>query len=338
MGFSKQFGMVAASLLLFCANGWADTISLPLTDDGYIHGLRPTGAYSTRADIFVTSYGPKQGLVRFDSASLAGLEINTATLNLYLSSVAAAGTISIYPITSSWSESNVTWDNQPPSEATATAVVSIATADVGSVISIDVTDVVKRWADGSLADGGFLIVTTNNIKAYFDAHEKTGGTPATLEVDTGPAPATGEAIVLDLSNSDNCIIDEPGFYILDRSWHWIYDVYGPPEAAPSACQTIYIRADVTLDMRGFSITVTGEDTGEDVVNVESGTFLARNGSLIGEYDAISVYGTNTGVILLENMHVFGAVSLKENSHVTNSFLHGGAYGVSVGSNSVVMNT
>jgi hypothetical protein len=86
------------------------------------------------------------------------------------------------------------------------------------VISIDVTDVVRRWADGSLADGGFLLVTTDAIKAYFDAKEQPGGLAATLEVDTGPPAYSGEAIVLDLSNADNCIIDEPGYYVLDRSW------------------------------------------------------------------------------------------------------------------------
>lgn len=202
MRVSKHTGLAAALLLMFCVSGWADTISLTLTDDAYIHGLRPTSVYGLQDDFFVTSYGPKQGLVRFDAASIAGLEINSATLNLYLNDIERAGTISIHAVTSSWNESTVTWDNQPPAEISATAVVSLAPADEEAVVSIDVTEVVERWADGSLADGGFLIVTPDSIKAYFDAQEKTGGTPATLEVDTGSPAYSGEAIVLDLSEPD----------------------------------------------------------------------------------------------------------------------------------------
>ena len=114
MEFRRKTGLAAASLLLFCMNGWADTISLPLTDDSFTNGVKPRSEYGLRDDISIHSYGPRQGLVRFDGASLAGLEINSATLTLYLNDIAAAGTISIHAITSSWNESTVNWENQPP--------------------------------------------------------------------------------------------------------------------------------------------------------------------------------------------------------------------------------
>jgi hypothetical protein len=70
MNILNQAGLVTMTLLLFGAHSWADTVSLPLTDDAFVLGVRPTANYGAWDDIFVTSYGPKHGLVRFDAASL----------------------------------------------------------------------------------------------------------------------------------------------------------------------------------------------------------------------------------------------------------------------------
>ncbi|MGI9224241.1 MAG: DNRLRE domain-containing protein [Woeseiaceae bacterium] len=310
MNILGQTGSAAMALFLCSVHGWADTVSLPLTDDAFTLGTRPTANYGAWDDIFVTSYGPKQGLIRFDAASIAGQEINGASFNLYLNDIANGGTISVYAITSSWSESAVNWDNQPPVEAAATAVVDLATADEGSIITIDVTDAATRWADGSLADAGFLIVTSDNIKAYFDAQEKVGGIPVTLEVDTGPPAYSGEAIVLDLSNPDGCIIDEPGYYVLDRSW--LLSPGGTGGAAPNAsCGPVHISsAGVTLDLRGFAIWV-GLEWGayEPVLWIDTaGGVTLRNGTLTGINVAIeaSVAG---GTDLLDRIRTGGGVLL-----------------------------
>jgi len=310
MKFGKQAGLVAAAGLLFCASAWAETVSLPLTDDAFVLGLRPTTNYGAWDDIFVTSYGPKQGLVRFDDASIAGLEVNSAMLNLYLNDIAADGTISIHAITSSWNESSVTWNNQPPAESTATAVVSLATADEGSVISVDVTDVVTRWAAGSLPGAGFLIVTADGIKAYFDAHEKTGGITATLEVDTGPPAYSGEAIVLDLSDPDNCVIDEPGYYVLDRIWLTTPDGNNEPNAR---CKQVHItRNGVTLDLQGFAIRQGMEGPNyEPVLWIDTdGGVTLQNGELSGHFVAIEATVTG-GTVYLDRIRTGGGVLLHD---------------------------
>ena len=311
MRFGKQTGLVAAALLLSCANTWADTISLPLTDDSFTNGVKPSSEYGLRDDISIHSYGPRQGLVRFDGASLAGLEINSATLTLYLNDIAAAGAISIHAITSSWNESTVNWENQPPAEATATAVVDLATADEGSIISIDVTGVVERWADGSLPDGGFLIVTTNNIKAYFDAKEMAGGVPATLTVDTGPAVSDGRAIVLDFTDPDNCEIYEPGHYILDRSWD-----FSPPNPQGACTEGIRAIGDTTIDLKGFTLKLVRDD--QPTYFVETcGTI--RGGTLIGgPWPALYSDGCSTTVI---DMNIDGSVVLSTGV-ILNSEIHG----------------
>ena len=100
----------------------------------------------------------------------------------------------MHAITSGWNEATVTWNNQPPAETMATAIVGLTSGDVGDAISIDVTGAVQRWADGSLADAGFLVVTSEDIRAKFDAREQAGGTPAILQVDTGPPSFTGATL------------------------------------------------------------------------------------------------------------------------------------------------
>jgi hypothetical protein len=194
---------ILAGIVLCAPAGWSGAVELPLTDDAFINGIKPDRNTGTWERIVVHNYGPKYGLVRFDAASIAGQEVSKATLTLYLNSLAVNGTLSVHAITSGWNESTVTWNNQPPAETTATAIVGLTTGDVGGVITIDVTDIVQRWADGSLADAGFLMVTRKDIRAVFDAKEKemAGGTPAVLLVSTGQ----GEPMVTRIKVLDGAI-------------------------------------------------------------------------------------------------------------------------------------
>lgn len=176
----------------------ANSVYLPLTDDAYINGNSPNADFGARGVLFVHDYGPKQSLVRFDASSVAGQNVSRATLRLYLNDIRSSGVMTVHAITSSWSESTVTWNNQPPYEIQETAIVNLSTGDEDSVIEIDVTSTVIRWANGSLSDSGFLLVTSDGIRAYFDANERTGGTPPSLEVDTGQSQLLFEQIsVLD---------------------------------------------------------------------------------------------------------------------------------------------
>jgi len=248
MGFPKLARFAAISLLLLGVTDQAETISLPLTDDAWINANSPETNRGLVENIFVHNYGPKYGLVRFDTASVAGQHVNSATLALHLSSISRDGSISIYLITTAWNEATVTWNNLPSIEASPIAEYALTTGDAGSVVAVDVTAAVQRWADGSVPDAGFMLVTSDGIKAYFDSKEMTGGVPATLEVETGVSINDGRAIVLDFTDAENCTIDEPGYYILDRSWDF---------SAPNpqgACSHITAAENVIIDLQGFTLT------------------------------------------------------------------------------------
>jgi hypothetical protein len=287
---------------------WAETVELPLTDDAFVNAIKPDLRTGTWERIVVHTYGPKHGLVRFDAASIAGQEVSEATLTLYVDSLALNGTMSVHAVTSGWSEATVTWNNQPPAETMATAIVGLTTGDVGSVITIDVTAAVQRWADGSLADAGFLMVTTEDIRAKFDAKEMAGGVAATLTVETGEPVFTGEAIVLDLSNPDTCLIDESGYYILDRSWRI------GSSSASIACSDdqIVVSANATIDLKGFEL--------EASIAVEHSAVI-RNGTLIKDTSS-AISSTQGATLRLENIATFGSVGIASGT-VVNSHIRGG---------------
>lgn len=176
-------------LILFSALTWAETISLPLWDDSWIREGQPDKNYGDYTRMRINISGGQQTLIRFDSAAISGQPISRATLRLHVASITNDGDISIYAITSPWSETNVTWNLRPVTETYAAAMVRISSFDPAfPMLSVDVTDVVQRWADGSLPDAGLLIRTSSITRAYFITKEgaEFGGSAAELEVQTGP--------------------------------------------------------------------------------------------------------------------------------------------------------
>lgn len=192
--------IIASILVLAGPIAWSETISLPLTDDTWIHAASADINYGNTGSMLVSSWGRKRPLVRFDAAALSGQPVSRATLKLYLSNVRTNGDITVHAVTSSWFESSATWNAQPPTETSAAAMVSLSRSDIGTVVSVDVTDVAKRWASGSLPDAGLLIKTALGLEAYFTTKEgAASGVPAPeLEVQTGPAESMVDRIpVLD---------------------------------------------------------------------------------------------------------------------------------------------
>ena len=117
------------ALLLLNAVGWAETTSLPLTDDAQIANdvppwLNANINYGDRPQMRVHNWGPFYSLVRFDASAISGMQIQDATLNLYLSGLKSPGNVSVHSITSGWSEATVTWNTQPSFTVDETMVVS----------------------------------------------------------------------------------------------------------------------------------------------------------------------------------------------------------------------
>ena len=106
-----------------------------------------------------------------------------------------------------------------------------------------------------------------------------------------PPPPPEAARVLNLSAP--LVIDQPGYYRLDRNWE-VENEFG-----------IYleIRANsVTLDFRGYSFINRGEGI---AVAILGNSVTLRNGNLSSEDDQATPLVVDAAVVTIENLNVFG---------------------------------
>jgi N-acetylneuraminic acid mutarotase len=141
--------------------------------------------------------------------SVAATNVAKATLKLYVSiGTSPAGSINIYPVTSSWTESTLSPSSPPTLAATAFATgITFGSAD--SFLAIDVTQLVQDWlkgpSNGGFANDGIAIeAASNSTFAVFDSKENivtsheprleivlTDAGPQGPQGPTGPTGATG---------------------------------------------------------------------------------------------------------------------------------------------------
>jgi hypothetical protein len=178
------------------------------TADSYVNELAPTTNYGSSVDLFVGRTITPQGagrcriLVRFNIDDLPeGATVTLAELNMYSDGEPGSLVVLAKRIVNIWSESLVTWNNQP--NRTTPQGVRAINATQGWY-RWDVTAVVQGWVNGTYAANGLMLeaqqesFTTLNLKKKLRA--RTGPRPpgttsaVYLEVQyTQPATATPTA-------------------------------------------------------------------------------------------------------------------------------------------------
>lgn len=301
---------VFALILIAASTVMADDVTLTLTDDTEIAddaGSQENADrnFGSRPKIFVSTWGPRYGLIRFDAAGITGAHVQQATLVLYLRSIASCGDITLHAVTTPWSEDSVTWNSQPmfePEEFRGVALCSGESepASIGPV-SIDVTELAQRWADGSLPDTGLLLRARNsNPRPRFDSKEQPGGFPARLEVTTGEQHPQPAEKIIDLSTIPY-VIDEPGWYTLDQDWTL--------DAGDSDLLSfIEVNSDkVTIDFQGHrlklgsSLPIIGIDINGSGVMIRNGV-IDMSTRICSGFPAIRGAGNDIRIL---DMLVFG---------------------------------
>jgi hypothetical protein len=174
---------------------WADTFAMivgnpvsetsmvlqPSVADAYVRQQYPSSNYGTGTFMNVVRQEAKneRSLVEFDLSTVpAGSNIRSARLELN-----AAGTSSpsqqldVHHITAPWTESGVTWSNQPTYSGTADAFIQGGT--LGGWKAWDVTSVVQAWVAGTYPNYGFLVKsnleTGTSSNGYIIATREYGG-------------------------------------------------------------------------------------------------------------------------------------------------------------------
>ena len=173
------------------------------TADTGVAAQSPTGNYGTDAFIGIqacNSSNRERGLIQFDLSSIPpGSTIDSATFRAYYFSYFADGldpvgrTYYLYPNAGPWTETGVTWSNQPGYTASQGASATMP-GGFGWVIW-NVKDIVQSWANGT-ANYGFMMIDGNetpgtiNAVALFYSKEYAGSiyAPRLTITYTAPAP------------------------------------------------------------------------------------------------------------------------------------------------------
>ena len=196
---NRLIRFLLGGLIVLPVAAWPQTV--PLTQDAYVTPLSGTN-YGTATTINVGGPAGAEALVQFDltalPAGINGSNIAKATLTIFATKVTAGGTVNVSVASGSWSEAAVNGLAGGPTPGAAVASgVSVSVPGVYS--SVDATQAVRNWLNGTATNNGFIITPGGGgINVAFDSKESTTTShPATLSVvltaigATGPTGPTG---------------------------------------------------------------------------------------------------------------------------------------------------
>ncbi|MBX7157648.1 MAG: DNRLRE domain-containing protein [Verrucomicrobiae bacterium] len=182
-------------LLLFIVNSSLFALELAVTDDVSMPASIPFNNKRGLESKLLLGGKKKFGVyLKFDNSVLpSGLmedNISKATLRVYTTKIKRRGMVKVMPISRSWSELDIALPTVYEERALSSQIVKEK-----EYVSLDVTDIVKAWISGQIANEGFAI-KGDNIDVILASKEtrKQGGHPAILEValvNSGPQGPQG---------------------------------------------------------------------------------------------------------------------------------------------------
>ena len=199
------FGLLCGLLLLPAA---VFAQSAPLVQDSYVAPGSTTN-YGAATTPNVGGASNDQALVQFDLTPLpAGTtagSIAKATLILFVTKLAAPGTVNFSVANGTWTESGVNGTNAPAVGASVASGVAINNGS--DYVAVDATAAVQAWVTTPGSNNGFMITpnTVSGVSISLDSKESTTTShPAILSITlmgiggaagatgaTGPTGATG---------------------------------------------------------------------------------------------------------------------------------------------------
>jgi hypothetical protein len=205
--FGRRFVYPIAVLAVLCAIPRARAVDALLLQDAYTDSTsnKTTTNFGTSGDlrVFKSSTVAMRTFLKFNLATLpagtAAADIKQARLRLWAnSSSTILGSITLTPVTSTWSESTLTHNSSLSLTFGLPKHADLPISSIANFVSIDVTDWVQAWLAGTLANQGFVIETSTTsatLNLYFDSKESalTSHEPQLDITLVGPAGAQGPA-------------------------------------------------------------------------------------------------------------------------------------------------
>jgi hypothetical protein len=140
--------------------------TLTATGDSWVDQGSPSTNKGTDSNLKVTSKSGNANtrtLVRFAMPSLpAGCVVQSASLNVFATSVKSGRTLQAIRVTGSWTENGVTWANQP---ATAGSAATVASGSTPGLRTWTVTNQVQAMYNASNQQGFLVRDASENSSA-----------------------------------------------------------------------------------------------------------------------------------------------------------------------------
>lgn len=173
------------------ANLKARLVVLVLSVLGCLSGayaqITPSGDAYTNAGASTTNYGANALLdvvggsqityIQFNLSSIpsayTSINVEKATLKLYVNAVTTAGNFNVDYVTSAWSEGTITAKSSPTTGSTIASAVPLTTASTNDYILVDITAALQAWLNGTQTNDGIALVGNGSLNASFDSKENT---------------------------------------------------------------------------------------------------------------------------------------------------------------------
>jgi hypothetical protein len=176
--------LCAAALVTQLSPARADTVTADATADTYTRASADTSNFGTRARWSVDGQtsGLRYGFLRFEVSVPTGETVTSATLRAYSESASSATGVDVHTTSGGWTETGLTWDNQP---APGSWLSNAGGFPRAAWVEWDVTA-------GVPADGGEVnleLTTSEQQWLGFDSRESSSGRAPQLVVTTASTPS-----------------------------------------------------------------------------------------------------------------------------------------------------
>jgi hypothetical protein len=166
---TKVLKLAVAVLLGLVATQAAHATDAVLTGDASVNSARTTTNYGSLSNLYVGN--GYTSLLQFDLSVLpsgtTAAQVSKATLRLYVNRVNTAGSVTVSPVSSAWTESAVTYATAP---TVGSSFATFTDNNPGTFVSVDVTTLVQGWVTTPASNFG-LALTAAAANVLFDAKE-----------------------------------------------------------------------------------------------------------------------------------------------------------------------
>ncbi|MGB9104952.1 MAG: DNRLRE domain-containing protein [Terriglobales bacterium] len=211
---SRSFSAVILLLGVLALIPTVALAQVPVTDDTFVTQTSVGNNYGNQETLALQAGPlPSYTYMRFNLSQVpAGSSVTKATLRLFVTAVTTPGAFDVHLANGPWSESTLTWNNQPlsgpgstvvggscaspiPTAADPTHPLCITTGQVNGYVIIDITSQVQAWITDPTSNYGIVLVPTSgySTSVAFDSKESstTSHDPMLDIMVAGAAGATG---------------------------------------------------------------------------------------------------------------------------------------------------